>query len=82
MDSTLSTVLRLLAQETARADAAEREVSRDAQALLTRVKEAKEAKERMEVDLFRVKEELGLYKLQLEVAQRGRFSFHVRLSYP
>lgn len=69
LNSALPTVLRLLAQETARADAAEQELNRDSEALLKRVREIKEAKERMELELMRVKEELKLYKLQLTVAQ-------------
>lgn len=72
LNSALPTVLRLLAQETARADAAEQELNRDSEALLKRVREIKEAKERMELELMRVKEELKLYKLQLTVAQNGK----------
>jgi hypothetical protein len=67
----LPSILRLLAHETARADAAERELERDADALLARVREAKAAKERSEAELARVREELALYKIQLDVAQRG-----------
>jgi hypothetical protein len=36
------------------------------------VKEAKEARERTELELMRVREELNLYKLQLSVAQTGK----------
>lgn len=71
-DGALPTVLRLLAHETARADAAERELTKDSEALLTRVKEAKEGRERTELELIRVREELNLYKLQLAVAQSGK----------
>jgi hypothetical protein len=76
-DGTLSAVLRLLAQETARADNAERELNRDAEALLTRVRDAKEAKERVELELIRAREELNLYKLQLTVAQSGKGSLPI-----
>ncbi|KAF9463444.1 hypothetical protein BDZ94DRAFT_1321786 [Collybia nuda] len=67
--SSLPAILRLLAQETARADTAERELAKDADALLTRVRDAKIAKDRSDSELVRVKEELSLYKLQLDVAQ-------------
>jgi len=73
-DSALGIVLRLLAQETARADAAERELARDTEVLLQRVKESKGENEKVQLDLVRVRQELELYKLQLVVAQNGRGS--------
>jgi len=73
-DSALGTVLRLLDQETTRADAAERELARDTEVLLRRVKESKEENEKVQLDLVRAIQELELYKLQLVVAQNGRGS--------
>ncbi|GLB35698.1 hypothetical protein LshimejAT787_0212630 [Lyophyllum shimeji] len=63
-------LLRLLAQETARADAAERELAKDHEAVISRVKSIKEAQLRAEGELARVTAELALYKLQLDIAQK------------
>jgi flagellar biosynthesis/type III secretory pathway protein FliH len=45
------------------------------------VRQAKEARERTELDLARVREELKLHKLQLVVAQSGRDFIHLTLVY-
>ncbi|KAF8061848.1 hypothetical protein FPV67DRAFT_299193 [Lyophyllum atratum] len=65
-----NTLLRLLAHETARADAAERELMKDHEAVISRVRSIKEAQLRAEAELVRVTSELALYKLQLDIAQR------------
>jgi hypothetical protein len=56
-----------LAQETSRANEAERQSSE----ILSRFKIAHHAKHRLEVDLQRAKDELELYKTQLNIAQAG-----------
>jgi hypothetical protein len=63
----------MLDLETARADAAEHELNRSSEAVLVRVREAREARIRLELELTRVKQELDLYKLQLAVAQGGEY---------
>ena len=67
----ISTLLLLtndrLTQETSRADAAERH----ARQLLIHLRTAHDAKARLGQDLTKVKTELGLYKAQLDVAQKG-----------
>ncbi|KAF8801091.1 hypothetical protein BYT27DRAFT_7262318 [Phlegmacium glaucopus] len=54
-----------LSQETSRANEAERQSSE----ILAHFKIAHQAKQKLEVDLQRVKDELGLYKTQLNIAQ-------------
>lgn len=56
-----------LAQETSRANEAERQSSE----ILSHLKIAHHAKQRLEVDLQRANNELGLYKTQLDNAQAG-----------
>jgi hypothetical protein len=56
-----------LAQETSRANEAERQSSE----ILSRLKIAHHAKQRLEIDLQKVNNELGLYKIQLDNAQTG-----------
>lgn len=67
----ISTLLLLtndrLTQETSRADAAERH----ARQLLVHLRTAHDAKARLSQDLIKVKTELGLYKAQLDIAQKG-----------
>ena len=58
-----------LSQETIRANEAERHAAE----LLALVKQTHEAKARLQKDLMRVTEELGLYKIQLDVAQKGMY---------
>ena len=58
-----------LSQETSRANEAERQSSE----ILTHFKIAHQAKKELEIDLQRVKDELGLYKTQLNIAQAGTF---------
>jgi len=58
-----------LAQETARANEAERQAAE----VLAAFKTVHEAKARLERDINRVNEELGLYKIQLDLAQKGEF---------
>lgn len=59
-----------LAQETSRANEAERQSSE----FLSQFKIAHNAKQRLEVDLQKTKNELGLYKTQLDNAQAGTFA--------
>ncbi|KAF5386815.1 hypothetical protein D9615_002132 [Tricholomella constricta] len=68
--ASMHAILRLLAHETARADAAERELAKDNEAVIARVRNMKEAHLRAEAELSRVTSELALYKLQLDLAQR------------
>ena len=56
-----------LAQETSRANEAERQSTE----ILARFKLAHHAEQRLEIDLQRAKDELGLYKIQLNIAQAG-----------
>lgn len=56
-----------LAQETSRANEAERQSSE----ILSHFKIAHHAKQRLEIDLQRANNELGLYKTQLDNAQAG-----------
>jgi len=58
-----------LSQETSRANEAERQSSE----ILAHFKIAHQAKQKLEIDLQRVKDELGLYKTQLDIAQAGTF---------
>lgn len=60
-----------LARETKRADAAERE----GQEVLALFKTLHAAKGKIEHEFLRVKEELGLYKIQLDIAQKGLSKF-------
>lgn len=76
---TLSAVLRLLAHETARADAAESELRRDTQALLSRMKDVKEASEKSAAELACTRGELELYKFQLDLAQKGTCVIYTRV---
>ena len=68
---TISAMLLLaterLAQETSRANEAERQSSE----ILSHLKIANYAKQRLEIDLQRSNNELGLYKTQLDNAQAG-----------
>ncbi|KAH0584700.1 hypothetical protein H2248_010227 [Termitomyces sp. 'cryptogamus'] len=66
----LNVVLRLLSIETARADAAERRLAKDDEAILTRVRNIREAHARAQAELVRVNTELALYKFQLDLAQQ------------
>lgn len=59
-----------LSQETARANAAEKNCAE----LMTHVKSMHETRSRLDQDLSKVREELGLYKLQLDLAQKGIYS--------
>jgi hypothetical protein len=54
-----------LAQETSRTNEAERQCAE----ILAQFKIARHAKQRLEIDLQRAKDELGLYKTQLKIAQ-------------
>ena len=56
-----------LAQETSRANEAERQSSE----ILARFKIAHHAKQKVEIDLQKANNELGLYKTQLDNAQAG-----------
>ena len=56
-----------LSQETSRANEAERQSSE----ILAHFKIVQQAKQRLEFELQRVKDELGLYKTQLNAAQAG-----------
>ena len=56
-----------LSQETSRANEAERQSSE----ILAHFKIIQQAKQRLEFELQRVKDELGLYKTQLNAAQAG-----------
>jgi hypothetical protein len=56
-----------LAQETSRANEAERQSSE----ILAHFKIAHHVKQRLETDLQRANNELGLYKIQLDNAQAG-----------
>ena len=56
-----------LAQETSRANEAERQSSE----ILAHFKIAQHAKQKVEVDLQKANNELGLYKTQLDNAQAG-----------
>jgi hypothetical protein len=60
-----------LHSETARANAAERQIA-DVMSLF---KDVHDQKVKLERELMRVREELGLYKVQLDVAQKGRNFF-------
>jgi len=60
-----------LHSESARANAAERHIA-DVMSLF---KNAHDQKLKLERELVRVREELGLYKIQLEVAQKGGYLF-------
>jgi len=62
-----------LHSESARANAAERHIT-DVMSLF---KNAHDQKLKLERELVRVREELGLYKIQLEVAQKGASLFFV-----
>ncbi|KAG6887275.1 hypothetical protein C0992_013018 [Termitomyces sp. T32_za158] len=66
----LNVVLRLLSLETARADAAEARLTRDNEAILTRVRNIREAYARGQAELVRVKAELEMYKFQLDLAHK------------
>jgi 5-methylcytosine-specific restriction endonuclease McrBC regulatory subunit McrC len=56
-----------LARETARANEAERHATE----VLSMFKTTHEAKAKLEREVQRAKDELGLYKVQLDVAQKG-----------
>ena len=56
-----------LAQETSRANEAERQSSE----ILSHLKIAHHRKQRLEIELRKSKDELGLYKTQLDNAQAG-----------
>ena len=56
-----------LSQETSRANEAERQAAE----ILAHFKIAQQTKQRLEIDFQRVKDELGLYKTQLNIAQAG-----------
>jgi hypothetical protein len=58
-----------LGQETSRANEAERQSFE----ILAHLKMAHLAKQKLEIDLQRAKDELGLYKTQLKTAQAGTF---------
>ena len=63
-----------LARETARANEAERravDAERQAAEVMSLFKSTHEAKLVLERDLHKAREELGLYKVQLETAQKG-----------
>jgi predicted nucleic acid-binding Zn-ribbon protein len=60
-----------LHSETARANAAERQVAD----VMSHFKDVHGQKVKLERELMRVREELGLYKVQLDVAQKGRRIF-------
>jgi hypothetical protein len=68
---TISAILLLandrLVQETSRANEAERQSFE----ILAHFKTAHHAKQRLEIDLQRANNQLGLYKIQLEIAQAG-----------
>jgi hypothetical protein len=63
-----------LARETARANEAERHATE----VLSMFKTTHEAKVKLEREVQRAKDELGLYKVQLDVAQKGMSYFHSR----
>ncbi|KAF8162571.1 hypothetical protein B0H34DRAFT_284908 [Crassisporium funariophilum] len=67
--SMLLVMTERLSQETTRANEAERQAAE----VLSHFKSAHEAKLRMERDLQRVKDELELYKIQLDLAQKEIF---------
>jgi hypothetical protein len=67
MSALLVITTERLSQETARANEAERQASE----VLAVFKTTHEAKARLEREINRVREELGLYKVQLDVAQKG-----------
>lgn len=71
----ISSILRMttekLYSETARANSAERQIAD----FMSLFKNTHEQKTKLERELLRVREELGLYKVQLEVAQKGTHSF-------
>ena len=67
MSALLVITTERLAQETARANEAERQAAE----VLAVFKTTHEAKARLDREITRVKEELGLYKVQLDVAQKG-----------
>ena len=62
-----------LARETSRANEAERQSSE----ILSRFKIVHHAKQRLEIDLQKAKNELGLYKTQLDNAQAGTLAVTV-----
>ena len=68
---TISAILLIaterLAQETSRANEAERQSTE----ILAQFKVTHHAKQRLEVDLQRAKDELALHKIQLDIAQAG-----------
>ncbi|KAG6873159.1 hypothetical protein C0995_002317 [Termitomyces sp. Mi166 len=68
--SNLNVVLRLLSLETARADAAESQLARDNEAILTRVRNIREAHVSAQAELVRVNTELAMYKFQLDLAHK------------
>jgi len=67
MSALLVVTTERLAQETARANEAERQAAE----VLAVFKTTHEAKTRLEREINRVREELGLYKIQLDLAQKG-----------
>jgi len=67
MSALLVITTERLAQETARANDAERQAAE----VLAVFKTTHEAKTRLEREINRVREELGLYKIQLDLAQKG-----------
>ncbi|KDR71389.1 hypothetical protein GALMADRAFT_229682 [Galerina marginata CBS 339.88] len=69
ISSLLAITTERLSQETARANEAERQAAE----VLELFKKSHEAKSKLERDFNRVREELGLYKIQLDVAQREIF---------
>jgi len=58
-----------LNHETSRANAAEK----NANEVMSLFKNTHEQKVKLERELMRVREELGVYKIQLDVAQKGMF---------
>ncbi|KAG6840658.1 hypothetical protein C0991_005252 [Blastosporella zonata] len=65
-----NTLLRLLALETSRADAVQRQLDRENEAVLVHVQNIQAAHVRAEAELVRVQTELAMYKLQLDMAQK------------
>ncbi|KAG6847837.1 hypothetical protein H0H93_005610 [Arthromyces matolae] len=69
-NTNVNTLLRLLALETARADAAEAQLTEHNEAIMTRVRSIREAQAQAEAELIRSNTELTLYKFQLDLAHK------------
>ncbi|KAG6818355.1 hypothetical protein H0H93_005627 [Arthromyces matolae] len=69
-NTNVNTLLRLLALETARADAAEAQLTEHNEAIMTRVRSIREAQVQAEAELIRSNTELTLYKFQLDLAHK------------